>query len=439
MELSNFPLAKNVESSSMLLDGDPTEDSSGSIILNNDLGKDAISQAVELMHLHRADQSPANGEHSLPTALTLGNNTYFSSAGSEPPKEYHKLMESSKGLDDATVTEFGMIENGKTESDNDLIKADAHNWLTLPLTVKYMNNYATASLDRFDLVRNVDEDTSVSQDHGSMADMDWCGSIDSFNGEDHSLKLSCSNVSESDLFALKGRNKNIENESEFVLPEPSVCSVNVLDQYGYCTIDNTNKQIILSSQSAAVTGGELSSSEIHVGSGHINHSNTMEPMVESSTKPDLSSSCMEAIVSEATKEHQPCKSSPDTLFGLKENTRKTLPDPLINSASKSPPSMSITSSTVPKVPTKTVALLGSSREVPCLNPNARHRTWHRDSVSSSKSHLHEVQPSGLPPKLPPKKNGKTHSCYIRKGNALIRNPATGNHPQSSSSALDAPS
>jgi hypothetical protein len=116
-----------------------------------------------------------------------------------------------------------------------------------------------------------------------------------------------------------------------------------------------------------------------------------------------------------------------------------LPDPLINSASKSPPSMSITSSTVPKVPTKTVALPGSSCEVPRLNPSARHRTWHRDSVSSSKSHLHEVQPSGLPPKLPPKKNGKTQSCYIRKGNALIRNPATRNHPQSSSSALNAPS
>jgi protein required for attachment to host cells len=118
MGFSNFPLAKNVESTIKLLDGDSTEDSSAPIISNKDVGNATISQAAELIHLHRADLSPANSEHSLPTALTLGNNTYFSSVGSEQPKENHKLMESSKGLDNVTEADFDRIEKGKSELDN---------------------------------------------------------------------------------------------------------------------------------------------------------------------------------------------------------------------------------------------------------------------------------------------------------------------------------
>ncbi|TVU08250.1 hypothetical protein EJB05_41647 [Eragrostis curvula] len=441
-EFSIFPLTKNVESSIMPLDGDLREDPSGPIILNTDVGKDTIPQAAELMHLHRADLSPANNlsllhshdspsisvnsEHSPPTALTLGNNTYFSSAESEQPEEYHKLIESSKGLDDVTATEFSKIEEGESESGKDLINADAQNWLTLPLAVNYVNIDTTVSMNRFDLEQNVDEDTSVSQDHGSMPDMDQCGRIDAFDDQDHSRKISCSNMAQSDLLALKEREKNIENEREIVLPDSSASSVNVLD-------NNPNKPIVLSSQSAGVTGGELAS-QVYIDPGDTCHSNTMD---ESGTKPDFVSSWFEFIVSEATKDHQPCKSTPDKILGLKEDTKKAFSDPFVNSALKSPPRMNIASSTVPKVLTKQVGLPGSSRDTARLNQNARHRTWHRDNVSS-KSYLHASQPSGLPPKLPLKKNDKTQNCYIRKGNALIRNPATGNHPQSSP-GLDAPS
>ncbi|KAK3134173.1 hypothetical protein QOZ80_6AG0545910 [Eleusine coracana subsp. coracana] len=387
-------------------------ESSNFPLANNDVGKDTISQAAETIHIRKADLSCANNlsllqshdspslsdnsDHSLPTALTLGNNTYFSSAESEQPEENHKLMELSKVLDDVTTMEFGKIENGNSESGDDLIKADAQNWLTLPLSVNYLNDDATVSTDKFDLEQNVDEGTSVSQDHAIMPDMDQYGNIDAFNGQDRSLKLSCSDMSQSDLLVLKERNKNIENKS-----------------------------------------GELTASRV-LDPGRAYHSSTMDPVIESSTKPDLLSSWMGSILSEAAEEHQQSKSTPDTTFGPKEDTRKTLPDPLVNSALRSPPRINVASSTVSKVPTKPVALPGSSREALRLNPNARHRTWHRDSVSSCKSYLHASQPSGLPPKLPLKKNGKTQNCYIRKGNALIRNPATGNHPQSSS-CLDAPS
>ncbi|GJN38902.1 hypothetical protein PR202_gb27983 [Eleusine coracana subsp. coracana] len=387
-------------------------ESSNFPLANNDVGKDTISQAAETIHIRKADLSCANNlsllqshdspslsdnsDHSLPTALTLGNNTYFSSAESEQPEENHKLMELSKVLDDVTTMEFGKIENGNSESGDDLIKADAQNWLTLPLSVNYLNDDATVSTDKFDLEQNVDEGTSVSQDHAIMPDMDQYGNIDAFNGQDRSLKLSCSDMSQSDLLVLKERNKNIENESEIVPPESSVCSVNVLDQHGYRTIDKpiniTNKPITLSSQSAAVTGKELTSSRA-LDPGRTYHSSTMDPVVESSTKPDLLSSWMGAILSEAAEEHQQSKSTPDTTFGPKEDTRKTLPDLLSKFCIKI-----------------------SSQDKCC-------------KLNSSK---------GLPPKLPLKKNGKTQNCYIRKGNALIRNPATGNHPQSSS-CLDAPS
>ncbi|XP_062229336.1 uncharacterized protein LOC133927080 isoform X2 [Phragmites australis] len=463
MEFSDLSLSRNVESRIVPLDSDPMEDSSGAVILNNDVGKNTTSEAPELMHLHRAHLSPdnnlsllhscdftsvsGNSEHSVPTALTLGNNIYFSSADSEgQPEENHKLMEGNQGLNVVTVAEFGNIDKRKGESGNDLINAGVQNWLTLPLAANYVNNDAAVSMDRFGLDQIVDERTSVCQDHDSMPDMDQRGSIDAFFCQGHSLKLCGSNMPQSDLLAPKERNKDVENESGIVLPGSSVSSADVLGQYSYRTrdkpIDNTKKPILISSQSAGATGGGLASSQVYVDLDHTYRSNTEDPVIESSTKPDLLPSWIKAIVSEAKKERHPCQStlfsisSPDKLLGPKEDTKKAVSDSVVISAVISPPRMNITSSTIPKVPSKQVALPSSSREAPRLNQNARHRTWHRDNMSSSNSSLHASQPSGLPPKLPLKKNGKTQNSYIRKGNALIRNPATGNHPHSSSS-LDA--
>ncbi|XP_062178619.1 uncharacterized protein LOC133883338 isoform X2 [Phragmites australis] len=457
MEFTDLPLSRNVDSRIVPLDGDPMEDSSGAVVLNNDVRKISVSQAAELMHLHRAHLSPdnlsllhshdspyvsGNSEHSVPTALTLGNNIYFSSAESEgQPEENHKLIEGNQGLDVVSVTDFGNINKRKGESGNDLINAGVRNWLTLPLAVNYVNNDATISMDRFGLDQIVDECTSVSQAHDNIPDMDHRGSIGAFLGQDQSLKLCGSNMPQSNLLAPEG----VGNESEIVLPGSSVSSVDVLDQYSYPTmdkpVDTTNKHILLPSQSAGATAGELASSQVYVDPDHTFHSNTEDPVVESGTKPDLLSSWVEAIVSETKREHQPCKStllsvsSSDKLLGPKEDNRKAVSDSVVNSTVKSPPRMNITSSTVTKVPTKQVALPSSSREAPRLTQNARHRTWHRDNVSPSTSSLHASQPSGLTHKLPLKKNAKAQNSYIRKGNALIRNPATGNHPHSSS--LDA--
>jgi hypothetical protein len=204
-------------------------------------------------------------------------------------------------------------------------------------------------------------------------------------------------------------------------------------------IDNHNKPILLSSQSADAPGQELASSQVSVDSDHTYHGSTEDPVGVSSTTLDSISSWIEAIVSEAKKDHQSCKSSllpissPDKVSAPKEDSKKVLSDSVVNSVVKSPPRSNIASSTVSKVPTKQVALPGSLREPPRLNQNARNRTWRRDNASSSNSSLHVSQTSGLPPKLPVKKNSKSENSYIRKGNALIRNPATGNHHHSSSS------
>ncbi|OEL35996.1 Zinc finger CCCH domain-containing protein 7, partial [Dichanthelium oligosanthes] len=448
-EFSGLQPSRDIESTILpSLDDDPMKDSSGAISLNNGVGRNTTSEVAELTHFHRTHLCPdnnfsflhshdsppvsGNSEHSVPTALTLGNNIYFSSAESEgQPEENHKLVEVNQGFDDVTMTEFGNIDKRKV----DLINAGIQNWLTLPLTISYANNDATGSTDRLDLDQIMDEGASVCQDHDSMPDMEQHGSIDALSGQDDSLNLCGSSTPPSDLLVTKERNKDVENESEIVLPG-SVNSVHVLDQYSFHTVDKPiDKPIVLSSQSIDAPGGELASSQLYVDPDHTYHSNNEDPMAVSSTKPDPLSSWIESIVSEAKKEHQsrkstlPSISSPDKLLAPKEDSRKAVSDSVVNSVVKSPPRINIASSTVSKVPTKQVALPSSLREPPLLNKNARHRTWRRDNASSSNSSLHVSQPSGLPPKLPVKNGGKSQNSYIRKGNALIRNPATGgNHP-----------
>ncbi|KAJ1260039.1 hypothetical protein BS78_10G201600 [Paspalum vaginatum] len=442
------------------LDDDPMKDSSGAVISNNGVGRGTTSQVAELMHFHRSHQSPennfslhshdspfasGNSEHSVPTALTLGNNIYFSSAeGEGQPEENHNPVDVNQGFDDVSTTEFGSIDKGKGESGNDLMNAGVQDWLTLPLTASYLNNDATGSTDRLDLDQAMDEGASVCQDHDSMPDMDQHGSIDVF--QDQNLNLCGSSAPQSDQLAIKERNKDVENEGDIILPGFSLSSVDVLDQYSYHThtadkpLDNPNKSILLPSQSADTPGGELASSQVHVDPDHTYHQNIEDPVAVSSTQPDSLSSWIEAIVSEAKKGHQSCKSTllpisyPDKLLAPKEDIRKEASDSVVSSAVKSPPRINIASSTVLKVPTKQAAFPGSLREAQHLNQNARHRTWRRDNVSSSNSSLHVPQPSGLPPKLPVRKNVKSQNSYIRKGNALIRNPATGNHPHSSRDA-----
>ncbi|XP_066369865.1 uncharacterized protein [Miscanthus floridulus] len=439
------------------LDDDPMKDSSGAVILNNGVGRSTSSQVAELTHLHRPhpppDHNPSslhshdspsvsgNSEHSVPTALTLGNNIYFSSAESEgQPEENHNLVDVNQGFD-VTMTEFGNIVKRKGESGNDFMNAGSQNWLTLPLTVSCLGNDATGSNERLGLEQIVDEGASVCQDHDSMPDIDQRGNIDILSGQDHSLKLCDISMPQADLLATEEGNKDVEDE--IVLPGSSVNSLNVLDHNSYRTvdkpIDNLNKPILLSSQSADAPGRELASSQVSVDSDHTYHGSTEDPVGVSSTTHDSISSWIEAIVSEAKKDHQSCKSSllpissPDKVSAPKEDSKKALSDSVVNSVVKSPPRINIASSIVSKVPTKQVALPGSLREPPRLNQNARNRTWRRDNVPSSNSSLHVSQTSGLPPKLPVKKNSKSENSYIRKGNALIRNPGTGNHLHSSSS------
>ncbi|CAN6201024.1 unnamed protein product [Urochloa humidicola] len=457
-EFSRLRPSRDMESTILpSLDDDPMNDSSGAVSLNNGVGRNT-SQVAELTHLQRTHQSPdnnfsflhshdspsvsGNSEHSVPTALTLGNNIYFSSTENEgQSEENHKLVEASQGFDDVTKTEFGNNNKRKVDSGNDLINAGVQNWLTLPLTVSYLNNDASGSTGRLDLDQIMDEGASVGQDHDIMPDMERHGSVDALSGQDDSLNLCGSNTPQSDLLATKERNKDLETEREVILPG-SVTSVNVLDHYGFHTVDKAiDKPSLLSLQSVDAPG-ELASSQAYVDPDHTCHSNTEDPVAVSNTKPDSLSSWIEAIVAEAKKEHQSCKStlpsisSPDKVLAPKEDSRKAVSDSVVNSVVKSPPRINIATSTVSKVPAKQVALPSSLREPPRLNQNARHRTWRRDNVSSSNSSLHVSQPSGLPPKLPVKKNGQTQNSYIRKGNALIRNPTTGNHPHSSSN-LDA--
>ncbi|KAG2613071.1 hypothetical protein PVAP13_4KG333900 [Panicum virgatum] len=443
------------------LDDDRMKDSSDAVSLNNGVGMNT-SQVTELAHLHRTHLSPdinfsflhshdspsisGYSEHSVPTALTLGNNMYFSSAeGEGQPEVNHKLVEENQGFD---------ANKRKSESGNDLINAGVQNWLTLPLTFSYANNDATGSTDRLNLDQIMDEGASACQDHDSMPDMKQHGSIDALFGQDDSLNLCGRNTPESDLLAAKERNEDVENESEIILPG-TVNFVNVLDQCSIHTVDKPiDKPILLSSQAIDAPGGELASSQVYVDPDHTYHSNAEDSVAVSIAKPDSLSSWIEAIVSEAKKEQQLCRStlpsisSPDKVLAPKEDSRKSVSDSVVSSVVKSPPRVNIasstvlkvptkqSSSTVLKVPTKQLVLPCSLREPPCINQSARHRTWRRDNVSSSNASLHVSQPSGLPPKLPVKKNGKSQNSYIRKGNALIRNPATGNHPHSSSN-LDA--
>ncbi|CAN6194113.1 unnamed protein product [Urochloa humidicola] len=452
-ELSDLrPSSRDIESTILpSLDDDPMKDSSGAVSLNNVVGRNT-SQVAELTHLHRthvssdnnfsflhSHDSPSasgNSEHSVPTALTLGNNIYFSSTENEgQPEENHKLVEVNQGFDVVTKTEFN---ERKGDSGDDLINAGVQNWLTLPLTVSYVNNDATGT-GRLDLDQIMDEGASDSQDHAIMPDMEQHGSVDTLSGQDENLNPCGSNTSQSDLLATNERNKDLENESENILPS-SVNSVNVLDHYSFHTVDKpTDKPILLSLQSVDAPG-ELASSQAYVGPDNTCHSNTEGPVAVSSSQPDSLSSWIEAIVAEAKKEHQSCKSTlssisyPDKVLAQNEDSGKAVSDSVVNSVVKSPSRINIATSTVSKVPTKQVALPSSLREPPRLNQNARHRTWRRDNVSSSNSSLHVSQPSGLPPKLPVK-NGQSQNSYIRKGNALIRNPTTGNHPHSSN--LDA--
>ncbi|OQU76755.1 hypothetical protein SORBI_3010G201500 [Sorghum bicolor] len=448
--------SRNTESIIMpSLDDDPMKISSGAVILNNGVGKSTSSQVAGLTHLHRPhpppDNNPSslhshdspsvsgNSEHSVRTALTLGNNMYFSSAESEGQLgEKHNLVDVNQGFD-VTMTEFGNVSKRKSESGNGFMNAGSQNWLTLPLTVSCLDNDAAGSNERLGLEQIVDEGASVCQDHDSMPDIDQRGSIDIFSCQDHSLKLCDISMPQADLLATEEGNKDVEDE--IVLPGSSVNSVNVLDPYSFRTvdkpIDNLNKRILLSSQSADAPGRELASSQVSVDSDHTYHGSSEDPVGVSSTTPDSISSWIEAIVSEAKKEHQSCKSSllpissPDKVSAPKEDSKKALSDSVVNSVVKSPPRVNIASSTVSKVPTKQVALPGSLRAPPRLNQNARNRTWRRDNASSSNSLLHVSQTSGLPPKLPVKKNSKSQNSYIRKGNALIRNPATGNLHSSS--------
>lgn len=446
--------SRDIESTTLSsLNDDPTKDSSGAFNLDNGVGRNTVSQVAELTHLHRTHQSPdnnfslshfhvspsvsGNSEHSVPTALTLGNNIYFSRTESEQQHEENcKLVEVNQGFDVMTKTEFGSVSNRKGETGNDLINAGVQNWLTLPLTVSYVNNDVTGSTDRLDLYQVMDKGASVSHDHDIMPDMEQRGSIDALSGQDDSLSLCGNNTPQSDLLATKERNKDIDGESEAILSGYG-SSVNVLGQYSFHTVDKPiDKPVLLSSHSLDVPGGELASSQVFVNPDHTYHNNTEDHVAVPSTKPDPLSSWIEAIVSEAKKEYQSCKStqhsissSPDKLklSASKEDSRKAVSDSVVNAVVKSPPRVNIASSTVLKIPAKQVALPSSSRDPPRLNQNARHRTWRRDNVSS----LHVSQPSGLPPKLPIKKNGQSQNSYIRKGNALIRNPATGNHPHSS--------
>lgn len=451
--------SRNTESTILPSFGDdPMKDSSGA--LNNGLGRSTSSQVNELTHLHRshppADYNPfslhshdspsvsGNSEHSVPTALTLGNNIYFSSAESEgQPEENHNLLDVNLGFD-GTTTEFGNVVKRKGESGNDLMNAGSQNWLTLPLTVSCLDNASAVSNGRIGLEQIVDEGVPViHQDHDIMPDIEQRGSIDVLSGQDHNLKLCGISIPQAVLLATEERNKDVDDE--IVRPGSSINSVNVLDKYSYCTvgkpIDNLSRPILLSSQSADVPGRDLAS-QISVGSDHTYHGSTEDPVGMPSTTPDSVSSWIEAIVPEANKEHQSCKSSllpicsSEKVSAPKEDSKKALSDSVVNSVVKSPPRINIASSTVLKVPTKQVALPGSLLEPPRLNQNARNRTWRRDNASSSNSSLHVSQTSGLPPKLPLKKNSKSQNSYIRKGNALIRNPANGNNHLHSSSSLD---
>uniref|UniRef100_A0A0E0E443 C3H1-type domain-containing protein n=1 Tax=Oryza meridionalis TaxID=40149 RepID=A0A0E0E443_9ORYZ len=458
------PSSRNVESTYASPLYDPMEDSTSDGILNIGLGRNTTSKAAELLDLHRDHMSSENDslihsrgtssvsgnrEQSVPTALTLGSNIYFSSAETDDrPEERHELVvEGQQGLTVETTRKLD--RPGKIEVLNGagFISAGIQNWLSLPPSInsmemsgQFLNNGFTVSKGRLGLDQSMDDATSVSQDHDIAQDMDQRGSEDAFFSQDHSIRLCGSDLPHSHLLAPKESSMNGEDQSGIVLTglHPS-SSVNVLGHYGYQTddipVDNLNKLPSALESSDAMDADQVSS-QVCVNPDHTNDSNTENAGVESNAKQDLLSSWIEAIVSEAKKEHPPCKSTaltvglPDKLLEPKDSDRKTVLETVVPSAVKSP-QINFASSTLQKVAPKQVTLPSSSREPTRANQNARHRTWHRGNIASSSSSLHASQPLGLPPKLPPKKNDKAQNSYIRKGNALIRNPSNGNHPHSS--------
>ncbi|KAK1613054.1 hypothetical protein QYE76_036727 [Lolium multiflorum] len=447
----NLPSSRNVESRNVApLDNDRLEDSAGSV------ARGAKAQVAELINLHRGHLSPeidfplvlsreslsvsGNSEQSVPTALTLGSNFYFSNTESEGHHEESlELLEGQKGLNDSLVKR-------KAVTDDDLIGVGAQNWLTLPPAVnsismsgKFLTNDASVREDRIGLDHSMDNDTYISQDHDIAQDMDQCGSVDAFSSQVNNINLSGGDMPPSP----KETSGDVENNGGIVLSGlQSVSSINVVDQYAHQMVDipagNPNEPAIQAVESTDVMDAELVSPQVSVEPDHTYDSSAEGPVVDSSTKQDLLSSWIESIVSEAKKENQPCKSTPppiflpDKLLAPNEDSRRSVLDSVGNPVVK-PPLMNRTTSMPSKVAPKQVNLPSSSREPPRASSNPRHKTWHRGDMATSTS-SHGSQPSGLPPKQPPRRNDKTSNSYIRKGNALIRNPATGNLPHSSSSS-----
>uniref|UniRef100_A0A8I6Z8X7 C3H1-type domain-containing protein n=1 Tax=Hordeum vulgare subsp. vulgare TaxID=112509 RepID=A0A8I6Z8X7_HORVV len=238
----------------------------------------------------------------------------------------------------------------------------------------------------------------------------------------------------------KGISGDVEKHGEVVLSGlHSISSVNAVDQHDHQMVDipvggNPIEPAIPAVESTDVMDTELSPQVSVEPDNNTYESNAEGPVVNSSTKRDLLSSWIESIVSEAKKDHQPCKSTLPSIglpvLAPKEDSRRAGLDSVGNPVGKSP-QMNCTSSMPPKVAPKQANLPSSSREPPRISSNARHKTWHRGDMASSTS-LPSSQPSGLPPKQPPRRNDKTQNSYIRKGNALIRNPATGKLSHSSS-------
>ncbi|XP_010239726.1 uncharacterized protein LOC100829964 isoform X2 [Brachypodium distachyon] len=462
----NLPSSRNIGSTNVpSLNDDPMEDSTSDIILNNGVERGATTQVAELINLHRGHLSPeidfvlahscesssvsGNSEQSVPTALTLGSNFYFSTTESEgQPEENHELLNGQQGLDVATVTEFDSLVTRKVVADDDLMGAGVQNWLTLPPTVnniaiagKLLANDATVTKDRIGLDQSVDDATLVSQDHDITQDMYHCGSMDAFSSQVNSIRLSGSDMPQSDPLTPKVISEDVDNDDGIVLSGlHSVSSINVLDQSGHTMVDvptvNPIDTALGALESTDVMDAELVSPQVSVEPDHTYDSNTEGPVVDSSTNQDSLSSWIGSIVSEAKKDHQPCKSTlpsisfPDKILASEEDSRRAVLDSVAKSVVKSPQT-NVTSSLPPKVVPKQVNIPSLSREPPRSSQNARHKTWHRGDMASSAS-SHGSQPSGLPPKQPPRRNGKIQNSYIRKGNALIRNPATGSVPASSS-------
>uniref|UniRef100_A0A453T7R1 C3H1-type domain-containing protein n=1 Tax=Aegilops tauschii subsp. strangulata TaxID=200361 RepID=A0A453T7R1_AEGTS len=237
----------------------------------------------------------------------------------------------------------------------------------------------------------------------------------------------------------KGISGDVEKHVEVVLSGlHSISSINVVDQHDHQMVDNPVgnpiEPAIPAVESTDVMDTTLSPQVSVEPDNNTYNSNTEGSVVNSSTKRDLLSSWIESVVSEAKKDHQPCKSTLPSIslpvLAPKEDSRRAGLDSVGNPVGKSP-QMNCTSSMPPKVAPKQANLPSSSREPPRVSSNPRHKTWYRGDLTSSTS-LPSSQPSGLPPKQPPRRNDKTQNSYIRKGNALIRNPATGKLSHSSS-------